>query len=66
MTEEKKTGLEKTMLSREEKTCKIKGCKRPYRAKGYCNVHYKAWRKGELERTRHSGAGKSKKKKDEE
>lgn len=57
---------EKTTLSRKEKTCSVKGCKRPYRAKGYCNVHYKKWRKGELERPRHSGAGKSKKKKSEE
>ena len=29
--------------------CKIEGCKRTYRAKGYCNVHYKKWRRGELE-----------------
>ena len=36
-----------------EKTCKIKGCKRPYRAKGYCNVHYQKWRKGELEKPRY-------------
>ncbi len=32
-----------------EKKCKIAGCKRPYRAKGYCTVHYNKWRKGELE-----------------
>ncbi len=32
-----------------EKTCRIDGCKREYRAKGYCNVHYKKWRRGELE-----------------
>jgi hypothetical protein len=36
-----------------EKSCKIKGCKRPYRAKGYCNVHYQKWRKGELEKPRY-------------
>lgn len=38
---------------KEPKTCKIKGCKRPYRAKGYCNVHYQKWRKGELEKARY-------------
>ncbi len=27
--------------------CQIKGCKREYRAKGYCRVHYKKWRRGE-------------------
>ncbi|MFH1874536.1 MAG: hypothetical protein ABH859_05050 [Pseudomonadota bacterium] len=33
----------------EGKNCQMQGCKRPYRAKGYCNVHYKKWRRGELE-----------------
>lgn len=28
-------------------SCKIKSCKRDYRAKGYCRVHYKKWRQGE-------------------
>lgn len=27
--------------------CKIKGCKREYRAKGYCVAHYRKWRQGE-------------------
>lgn len=36
-----------------EKSCKIKGCKRPYRAKGYCNVHYQKWRRGGLEKPRY-------------
>ena len=26
--------------------CRIAKCKRPYRAKGYCNVHYREWRQG--------------------
>lgn len=39
---EKKTGT--------KKACKIKDCKRPYKAKGYCNVHYKKWRHGELDK----------------
>ncbi len=37
----------------EAKKCKIKDCKRPYRAKGYCNVHYKSWRKGEYGKKRY-------------
>lgn len=37
----------------KEKKCKMKGCKRPYRAKGYCNVHYKKWRRGELGKSRY-------------
>jgi len=41
-------------VNREEKKCKVKGCKRPYRAKGYCVVHYKEWRRGELPKKRFS------------
>ncbi len=42
----------KTTLPRSEKHCKVEGCKRPYRAKGYCNVHYRQWRKGLLPKSR--------------
>jgi hypothetical protein len=34
------------------KKCRIKGCKRAYRAKGYCGVHYKQWRQGKLPKPR--------------
>lgn len=27
--------------------CKIKGCKREYRSKGYCVAHYRKWRNGQ-------------------
>lgn len=30
------------------KKCSVEGCKRPYRAKGYCGVHFHKWRRGEL------------------
>lgn len=33
--------------------CKMEGCKRPYRAKGYCQVHYRKWRNGELKKPRY-------------
>lgn len=36
-----------------EAACKIEKCKRPYRAKGYCNVHYKKWRQGEYGKARY-------------
>ena len=42
-----------TEKSRAEKTCKQEGCKRPYRAKEYCNVHYRLWRHGELPKSRY-------------
>ena len=32
-----------------KKTCSVQGCKRAYRAKGLCFLHYKKWRRGELE-----------------
>jgi len=31
-----------------QKSCTVEGCKRAYRAKGYCFFHYKKWRAGEL------------------
>ena len=34
--------------SNGQKTCSVEGCKRGYRAKGYCFFHYKKWRAGEL------------------
>jgi len=37
----------------EVKKCQQKDCKRPYRAKGYCNVHYKEWRQGGLGKKRY-------------
>lgn len=30
-----------------ERACKIAKCKHEYRAKGYCNAHYKKWKRGE-------------------
>ncbi len=37
-----------------EKACTVEGCKRPYRAKGYCWFHYSHWRKGELGHSRYT------------
>ena len=31
-----------------KKACSVEGCKRAYRAKGYCYFHYQKWRRGEL------------------
>lgn len=33
-----------------KKSCKVENCKRPYRAKGYCTVHYQKWRRGEMDK----------------
>jgi hypothetical protein len=29
-------------------SCTVEGCKRVYRAKGFCRVHYNKWRKGDM------------------
>jgi hypothetical protein len=38
----------RTTPARDQKHCREEGCKRPYRAKGYCTKHYRMWRQGEL------------------
>ncbi len=43
----------KTTPPRSQLHCKVAKCKRPYRAKGYCTVHYKKWRQGELPKGRY-------------
>lgn len=43
----------RTTPPREAKKCKVDGCKRPYRAKRYCTVHYKKWRQGDLPKGRY-------------
>lgn len=43
----------KTTPSREDKKCSKEGCKRPYRAKGLCIAHYRAWRHGDLPKSRY-------------
>ena len=52
MAEEAKTSTQTTQ-SRAGKSCRIAKCKRPYRAKGYCNVHYREWRHGEHPKPRY-------------
>lgn len=41
-----------------KKPCTVAGCKRPYRAKGYCFFHYKKWRQGELPHSRYRTCSK--------
>jgi len=40
-------------VTEQTRQCKIDGCKRPYRAKGYCRTHYQDWRRGELRKPRY-------------
>jgi len=43
----------KTSLSRESSKCSQENCKRPYKAKGLCIAHYRAWRQGALPKARY-------------
>jgi hypothetical protein len=45
-------------------TCKAASCDKDVRAKGYCDRHYRAWRKGKMGKARHrscneKGCGKA-------
>ena len=45
-------------------TCKAASCEKDVRAKGYCDRHYRAWRKGSMGKPRHrscneKGCGKA-------
>ncbi len=39
---------------RAELRCKVKSCKRSYRAKGYCVAHYRMWRHGKFAKVRYT------------
>lgn len=41
------------MQTAEARGCKVEKCKREYRAKGFCHVHYKKWRQGEFGKQRY-------------
>lgn len=42
------------------KTCTVEGCKRAYRAKGYCYFHFQKWRRGELPHARYASCNAEK------
>jgi phage protein D len=39
--------------------CSVEGCKRAYRAKGWCYFHFKKWRQGELPHSRYRTCSKA-------
>jgi hypothetical protein len=48
-TKKKHSGKPPQAKSNGKKSCTVAGCKRAYRAKGFCFFHYKKWRAGEIE-----------------
>lgn len=53
MSSESEEKAVRTTPARAQKKCKVEGCKRPYRAKAYCIMHYRLWRHGELPKSRY-------------
>jgi hypothetical protein len=52
------------MSETETSTCKAASCDKGVRAKGYCDRHFRAWRKGKMGKPRHpscneAGCGKA-------
>jgi hypothetical protein len=43
-----KTAKAKRTKAKDARPCRITGCKREYRAKGYCRSHYRQWRNGKF------------------
>lgn len=39
-------------------TCKLDGCEQDVRGKGYCDRHYRAWRRGKLPKARYRSCNK--------
>jgi hypothetical protein len=41
-----------------KKDCQVKGCKGEYRAKGYCDTHYRMWKTGAFGKSRYEACSK--------
>lgn len=54
-TEEKHAHLKGAAKKRE---CQVKGCKNEYRAKGYCDRHYRLWKSGAFGDSRYRACSK--------
>jgi hypothetical protein len=52
-TEAKVTRQAKPKSRMGGKSCQVGGCKRSYKAKGYCKAHYRQWRHGKFAKARY-------------
>lgn len=41
----------------EKATCKAEGCDKDVRGKGYCDRHYRAWKRGKMPKARYTRCG---------
>ena len=58
-TTPQKKGWARPVKGGPDSACTVEGCKRPYRAKGYCYFHFKKWRQGELPHSRYRTCSKA-------
>jgi hypothetical protein len=58
-TETAKKKLWRAPRGGADKACSVDGCKRPYRAKGFCFFHFKKWRHAELPHSRYKTCSKA-------
>jgi hypothetical protein len=56
---EKAKGWGRVAKGGADNQCGVEGCKRPYRAKGWCYFHFKKWRQGELPHSRYRTCSKT-------
>ena len=48
----------KRTARKKERACQVQGCKNEYRAKGYCDEHYREWKSGAFGRSRYESCAK--------
>jgi hypothetical protein len=56
---EKAKGWGRVAKGGADNHCGVEGCKRAYRAKGWCYFHFKKWRQGELPHSRYRTCSKA-------
>ncbi|MBS2030190.1 MAG: vegetative protein [Deltaproteobacteria bacterium] len=59
MADKKKKTTWRAAKGGGKKKCSIEGCKRPYRAKGFCYFHYAKWTDGALPHARYKTCNKA-------
>jgi len=48
----------KRTARKKDRACQVKGCKNEYRAKGYCDEHYREWKSGAFGKARYESCAK--------
>jgi hypothetical protein len=59
VTTTEKKGWTRRAKGGPDQACSVEGCKRAYRAKGFCFFHFKRWRQGDLPHSRYRTCSKA-------